>query len=113
MRESTFVVFVFVRLYFVYANLMNNFDKCNTSPRFFRKFFADAHYSRSRFLRRGAPAARSMLTFAWRHLSSSIFFFPPLLLAPPLQTKSCEDLTRTFFVVRIKVYARDDKGLRS
>lgn len=42
-----------------------------------------------------------------------VFFFPPLLFAPPLQTKSCEDLTPTFFVVRIKVYARDDKGLRS
>ncbi len=113
MRESTFVVFVFVRLYFVYANLMNNFDKCNTSPRFLHKFFADALYRRSRFLWRGAPAVRSMLTFAWRHLSSSFFFFPPLLFAPPLQTKSCEDLTPTFFVVRIKVYARDDKGLRS
>lgn len=113
MRESTFVVFVFVRLYFVHANLMNNFDKCNTSQRFFRKFFADALYRGSRFLRRGTSAARSMATFAWQHLSSSFFFFPPLLFAPPLQTKSCEDLMPTFFVVRIKVYARDDKGLRS
>jgi len=101
MRESTFVVFVFVRLYFVHANLMNNFDKCNISQRFFRKFFADAHYRGSRFPRRGTSAARSMATFAWQRLSSSFFFFSPLLFAPPLQTKSCEDLTPTFFVVRI------------
>jgi hypothetical protein len=70
MRESTFVVFVFVRLYFVHANLMNNFDKYNTLPRFFQKFFADALYRRSRFLWRGASAARSMATFACRHLAS-------------------------------------------
>ena len=69
MRESTFVVFVFVRLYFVHANLMNNFDKYNTFPRFLHKFFADALYRGSRFLRRGASAARLMATFACRRLA--------------------------------------------
>ena len=41
------------------------------------------------------------------------FFFPLLFFVPPYQTKSCEDLMHTFFVVSAKVYARDDKGLRS
>jgi len=90
MRESTFVVFVFVRLYFVHANLMNNFDKYNTLPRFLHKFFADALYRGSRFPRRGAPAARSMLTFAWRHLSSSFFSFHPCFLRRPFRQKAAK-----------------------
>lgn len=106
MRVSTFVVFVFVRLYFVLAKLMNDFDKCNTMPRFFCMFFCHFFYCGAGL--RGEQPRYSLVDTDIFSSAPCVAFFR--LLVQTLRTAASVKKPRRLDAY---LFCRENKGLRS